>query len=181
MRLSKRRSPGRKKMIKIETLDKIIEQMKIFHGARWLKPTGLNCYASLREPNGKKVIFSIIKGTQFINCSVNGDDALTFEHMSRGIGKFATMTSHSIYLSDLRIINLYETFGEFLTTDKIDFMYSVKGTGSFTMLSSLELLPPPPVLAQWTYNDDKLERSLEDLGKTVILEREQPRLELDFS
>lgn len=169
-------------MKRLKTLMDVITHIKSVHG-RGLA-MGVNCYSSLRDHRGNKTVFSVTKGAQFTQYTPTAIDALQMEHVVRGLAPKRTipkMLSHTIYLSELRMINVYETFVEFLSTNKIDFMYAIKNGPTFTILGSLNILPPAKALAQWAYDEEELENNLEYLGKTVIMRREESVAGLDFS
>ena len=84
-------------------------------------------------------------------------------------------------MNDLQMINIYESFTEYLTIDKIDFMYVVNSKLNFSLMSIMELAPLPSLLAQWTRHNEPLERKIKYLGQKVIEEKDEPFWDLDFS
>ena len=158
--------------------------MKSYHQKHFSGPKFVNCYSSLRNPNGKRTIFAITKNAQITEFTQVNEDNLILEYVIRGVAPSRSTPktmSHNVHLSNLKMVNIYESFTEFLTTSGIDFMYVLQGGPSFEMLSNLNFIPPPSVVAQWSIQDEELDDQLEHLGKRVIRERELPPLELDFS
>jgi len=171
-------------MIKLNTLDEAVEKINKIHGKHLSRTGGVNCYFSLRENNGEKKIFFINKGTKITQQTAIDPDSIIIEHVINKMS-FGSKTSFNyetqIMLSGLRMINIYEAFTQYLTINRIDFMYVVNDKIKFTLLSSVDLLPPQQVLAQWTFDDEQTEDVFGDFGKEVILKRKKPRLNLDFS
>ncbi|MFA6088622.1 MAG: hypothetical protein WC755_02045 [Candidatus Woesearchaeota archaeon] len=149
-----------------------------------MSPTGVNCYSALREPNGKKSILNITKGAKIISQTIAKEDSIILEHEIRGLAPRKTIPqvlSHSIYLSDLRMINIYDFFTEYLSTSRIDFMYFTKDSPSFSLLDDMNISSRPSPIAQWIYPDEKLDDQLDYLGKTIIIERAESMLDLDLN
>jgi hypothetical protein len=176
---------GRRNSVKnLPTLESVITFIKKMHHSV-LYSTGANFYASIREPNGKKTVFSVTKMAQLTGeWNILGKDSLSVEYLFRGVlpKKFTPKAaSHEIYLSGLRVINIYETFCQFLTTNRIDFMYCAACGPNFQLLSSVEMASVPVPLAQWIYEDKKLNEAVDHLGKIVVVRKEKQSLNLDLS
>ena len=170
-------------MTRIKTLEELIKYINKLHGSALLGINGVNCYSALREPNGTKNIFSVTKGTKVVSQTISNDNSIILEHEVRGISPRKTtpkVLTHSIYLSGLRIVNVYDFFTEYLTTSRIDFMYVLSNGPSFSLLDELTIMNKPMQLAQWVYQDEKLDDQLDNLGKTIVTERVENPLTLDF-
>ena len=172
-------------MVRLTSLKLAVAYIQKIHTSGMNSAKGLNIYSSFRQPDGSKIIFSIIHGAKITSFDNVEEDSLIIHQTMRGIAPKGyssnASVSHSLFLSGLRIINVYEVFTEFLTVNRIDHMYVLPKGPSFTMLAALEMLPPPPIIAQWCFGDEKLEDSIDNLGKTVIKRKKEPKLELDLS
>lgn len=166
-----------------KTLQDTINYINKVHGSFLLNPRGVNCYCTLRESNGTKTICSVTKGTKIISQTISKDDAIILEHEVRGLTPRKTtpqILTHSIYLSNLRMINIYDFFTEYLSTSRLDFAYFTQSSPSFALLDELVIFNNPKPIAQWIHSDEKLDEQLEHLGKTIVIERPEVPLSLDF-
>ena len=164
-------------MEKLKTLQETVDYIKWIHGKEFTSHKGVNCYASLRKDNGQKQIFSISKGVTITKQFAIEPDSLSIDYFQKKTS-YNNFVSHQINIAGLKLINVYEKFTEYLTTDKIDFMYVIKGGANYPLTANWQVCPNLP-FAQWAFDDDEYE--IEDLNRTVIIRRKLPPMELDFS
>lgn len=153
-----------------ETLEDMASYLLSFHRKSFGHPLGANCYFAERVGASERKIFSIIQRAIIRSIEAVTETSLLVEHTTKGLlsKNSSHILSHSIILSDVRAVAVYDSFFQVMTANRFDFLCSFNSGPKFEMLSAVEITPATIPLAMWSYTDADTEESIEHLGRRVI-------------
>lgn len=161
-------------MIKLKDLHHVVLYLNKQH--RPLFKRGINCYTTIKNADGNKDIVSITKRIYNLTYEIHNSNSMVLCYFLA-----ANSLDHNVYISNLKMINIYESFVEFMSTSRLDFMYTLRGGPTFELFNTVRMnVQPPHPIAQWIHNESELESAIDNLGKQVVLVKEDKYSELDF-
>ena len=130
--------------------------------------SGVEAYKFFRKPDGRRIPFEHMNGFRIFDMGAYDSNTLVIDQLAAGYtfrNHNKCTVSSKLFLTNLALVNVYDSRAEFFSWDSIDFSYVENNhMTSIHMLHEWQRGDPGILRAQWVCENDSVDKLLERLG-----------------